>query len=159
MMFYIEEVQEAEAIYGYKGNCIFDELLEFYAFLNIWAVSLVELDDTSELYFYDSDKAIDLSDALFERVHKALFILQSIEDMLSRVEFNEPELKKCKEEITEQGILDILMRILEMIYYKTVPPCMFQKPFISSKYKREEKEEIPEGVVDPERIKIDEYVA
>lgn len=159
MMFYIEEIQEEEALYAYKGNCVFDELLEFYAFLNVWAVSEVELDDTSELYFYDSDKAIDLSDGLFERVHKALFILQSIEDLLSKAEASEPTLKKCKEEITEQGILDILMRSLELIYYKTVPPCMFQKPFISSKYKRDEKEEAPEGVVDPERIKIDEYVA
>lgn len=75
MMFHIEEIQEEEALYAYKGNCIFDELLEFYAFLNVWAVSEVELDDTSELYFYDSDKAIDLSDELFEKVHKVLFIL------------------------------------------------------------------------------------
>ena len=50
-MFYIEEIQEEEALYAYKGNCGFDELLEFYAFLNVWAVSEVELDDTSELYF------------------------------------------------------------------------------------------------------------
>lgn len=33
------------------------------------------------------------------------------------------------------------MRSLEIVYYKTVPPAMFQKPFISSKYKREEKED------------------
>ena len=120
-----EEIQEDEALYAYKGNCVFDELLEFYAFLNVWAVSEVELDDTSELYFYDSDKAIDLSDGLFERVHKALFILQNIEDLMQKAGAHEVRLKKCKEEITEQGILDILMRSLELIYYKTVPPCMF----------------------------------
>ena len=86
MMFYIEEIQEEEALYAYKGNCVFDELLEFYAFLNVWAVSEVELDDTSELYFYDSDKAIDLSDELFEKVHKVLFILQSIEELVVKAE-------------------------------------------------------------------------
>ena len=161
MFFFLEEIPEEEAIYAYKGNCVFDELLEFYAYLNCWAVKEVEMDDTSELYFYDSDTAIDSSDELFERVHKVIFILQSIEDLMVKAEQNELQLKKCKDEIAEQGILDVLLRNLEMIYFKTVPPSMFQKPYISSKFKQDDKgeEKPPKRVVDPKKIKIDEYVA
>lgn len=38
MIFYIEEESDERSIYSYQSSCIFDELLEFYAFLNVWAV-------------------------------------------------------------------------------------------------------------------------
>lgn len=38
MIFFIEEQEEKDAIYSYQSSCIFDELLEFYAFMNVWAI-------------------------------------------------------------------------------------------------------------------------
>jgi hypothetical protein len=42
---------------------------------------------------------------------------------------DENRLLKCKNELVEQGILDMIFRGLEMIYYKTTPPPMFTPPF------------------------------
>lgn len=160
MLFFLEEIPEGEAKYAYQGNCIYDELLEFYAFLNVWAVKEVEFDDTSERYYFDHDSAIDSSDDLFDKVQKVLFILGNIEEMLESASVNGEELKKCKDEIVEQGILDIIMRILEIIYYKTTPPPMFQRPFISNKLTKSQDADIfgSDGRKDPTKVKIDEYV-
>ena len=42
MIFIIEEVHHDESIYTYQGSCVFDEMLEFYSFLNIFAVKKCE---------------------------------------------------------------------------------------------------------------------
>lgn len=44
MVFVMEEVTMSEAIYSYHSNTIFDEILEFYTFLNSWAVKPLEND-------------------------------------------------------------------------------------------------------------------
>lgn len=68
MVFYIEEVPYDRTVYTYKSGCIFDELLEFYAFLNVWAViKVTEVDEPSEKFKYDNERAIDLSDELFDK--------------------------------------------------------------------------------------------
>ena len=48
MIFIIEEIQSTESIYTYQGSCVFDELLEFYSFLNIYGVSKCEQEEKSE---------------------------------------------------------------------------------------------------------------
>ena len=55
-------------MYAYWSSCVFDELLEFYCFLNIWAVSIVEMEDTVERFYYKPKRAIELSDDLFDKV-------------------------------------------------------------------------------------------
>jgi hypothetical protein len=50
-------------------------LLEFYSFLNVWAVNENEQIDTVEKYYYKHDKAVEYSDELYDRVQKILFIL------------------------------------------------------------------------------------
>lgn len=55
MVFYIEEVSKEDAINSYNSTGVFDELLEFYSFLNVWAVSAVEQEDTTEKYYYNPD--------------------------------------------------------------------------------------------------------
>lgn len=68
MIFYIEEVPYDRTVYAYKSGCIFDELLEFYAFMNVWAVSHVTtVDEPTERFHYDNERAIDLSDELFDK--------------------------------------------------------------------------------------------
>jgi hypothetical protein len=51
MVFVIEEVNEKVAIQSYQSSCIFDELLEYYCFMNQWGVCKVEHDETSEKFF------------------------------------------------------------------------------------------------------------
>ena len=130
MFFHIEEVPYPRTVYAYKSGCIFDELLEFYAFLNVWAVSPVSgLDEPTERFFYDNEKAIDLRDEIFDKCQKVMYILNNVESLLRAVEGDEGALEKCKNELVEQGILDLIFRNLEMIYYKTTPPPMFTPAF------------------------------
>ena len=168
MIFYIEEVQFEEAIYSYQSSCIFDELLEFYAFLNVWAVSYVEAEEPVERYYYKPKRAIDLSDELFDKIQKMMFILTNLQHRIQEVEHDHDKLDKCKSELSEQGILDIICRCIEMIYYKTTPPSMFQRSFKSSKgqgnmasndKKDDEGQPIGSAQVDLHKIRIDEYVA
>ena len=50
--------------------------------------------------------------------------------------------------------MDLICRILEMIYYKTTPPPLFQKPFRSIKAKDEADVDLSYVIK-----KIDEYLA
>ena len=45
------------------------------------------------------------------------------------VELDEMKLEKCKKELVEQGILDMLCKCIELIYYKMTPPSLFIKPY------------------------------
>jgi hypothetical protein len=62
-----------------------------------------------------------------------------------------------KTQLQEQGILDILCRILDILYFKKTPPPLFQKPFKSQKTKSENEQS--NNDVDLKSIKIDEYIA
>ena len=70
-----------------------------------------------------------MTDELFDKCEKVKFILGNIEILIKDVENNSVELFKCKNELVEQGILDMLCRIIEMLYYKTTPTPLFLKPF------------------------------
>jgi len=78
MIFIIEEVDRSESIYSYQGSCVFDELLEYYAFLNVWAVSSVGQEDKAEGYYYKHDAAAELAELLRAKSGKITFILQNI---------------------------------------------------------------------------------
>ena len=102
MVFFIEEVPPEGSSYAYKCGCIFDELLEFYAFLNVWAIVTVEgIDDPAEKYFYDDRRAIELADEMFEKCEKAMYSLKNREAILLDVENDEAEYAKAKKELSE----------------------------------------------------------
>lgn len=101
MIFQIEEVDQEQTLYTYKSGCIFDELLEFYAFLNVWGVSFIEGEETTEKYYLNHEKAIDLTDELFDKCEKAKYILDNIEILLKSAEGNDNKLLKCKKELVE----------------------------------------------------------
>jgi hypothetical protein len=67
MVFVIEEVNEKEAIQSYQSSCMFDELLEYYCFLNQWGVHKIEHEDTFEKYFLKPQKAVELKDVLLAK--------------------------------------------------------------------------------------------
>jgi hypothetical protein len=48
MVFIIEFSTQEEATYTYKSESFFDAILEFYAFINAWAVEPVNSADASE---------------------------------------------------------------------------------------------------------------
>ena len=145
MIFYIEEESDERSIYSYQSSCIFDELLEFYAFMNVWAIRAQNDDDVlsereKACYspddpenYYSEENAIEYSDELDFKCKKISYILNNIEQMLLRVEYDDELFLKCKKELVEQGILDVMCVCLEMLYYKTVPPPMFKKPYSSHK--------------------------
>jgi len=41
MIFIIEEIEQEESVYSYQGSCVFDELLEYYSFINVFGVGSV----------------------------------------------------------------------------------------------------------------------
>ena len=132
MIFYIEEVSDQDAIYSYQCSCIFDELIEFYAFLTQCAVEKVPNEESTEKFFYKHATAVELQGLIETRFDKMLFILSNLEKRIKgsiENERSQDKLKRCQDELSDQGILDILMCILEIFYYKSVPPTMFMKAF------------------------------
>jgi hypothetical protein len=156
MMFQIEEVPFEQSIQAYQSSQIFDEMLEYYAFLNCWGVAPNEQHDQVEKFYIKHDLANEQTDDLYDKTQKMLTILQNLEEGIMAYD-DEPEaLLKVKTQFQEQGILDILCRILDVIYYKTVPPPMFQKPFKSTKTRSENEHS---NNIDFEHLRIDEYLA
>ena len=82
-----------------------------------------------EKFYYDNDKGIDDSDFLYERCEKVLYILNNLLGLIQNVEGSEIQLEKCKKELVEQGILDMICRCIELIYYKMTPPSLFMKSY------------------------------
>lgn len=101
MIFIIEEVSFENSLQSYQSSCIFDEMLEFYSFLNVWAVHENEQFDQLEKYYYKHDKAVEHSDELYEKVQKVLFILSNIEFNIKKVEQDMDKLTQCKSELRE----------------------------------------------------------
>jgi hypothetical protein len=66
MIFEIDEVPFEQAIQAYQSSYVFDELLEYYAYLNSWSVHLNEQHDQIEKYYYKHDLAIELTDDLYD---------------------------------------------------------------------------------------------
>lgn len=164
MIFVIEEIEDEQSRYSYQGSLIFDKLLEFYAFLNVWAVSPVKQEEKSEQYFYKPDKAAELEHLLQQRASQVEYILSNVGRLLKSVQFKLDEAHKCKTEIAEQGFLDIILRILQMSYYKLMPPPLLEKPFKSTseafreaELKSNKREQL--GIVDLATFRIDKYSA
>ena len=44
--------------------------------------------------------------------------------------------------MSNQGILDILFCIIEMLYYKTTPPSLFEKVFKNNSKEQKEKDKL-----------------
>jgi len=95
---------------------------------------------------------------------KMLFILSNLEKRIKGCTENErsqDKLKRCQDELSDQGILDILICILEMLYYKSVPPTMFQKAFKDKQSDHNQKKKSThetEGI-DLKTIRVHEYQA
>jgi hypothetical protein len=49
---------------------------------------------------------------------------------------------KCKDELSDQGLLDILFCIIEILYYKTTPPSLFEKVFKNNSKEQKEKDKV-----------------
>jgi hypothetical protein len=64
MYFIIEEIASEQSIYTYQGSCVFDEFLEFYAFLNVFGISAVGQEEKSEHHYLKPDKALEMVEIL-----------------------------------------------------------------------------------------------
>lgn len=51
----MEYVNPVEAKYAYSASVIFEEILEFYAYLNAWAIKPIENKDHPEMFCYDNE--------------------------------------------------------------------------------------------------------
>jgi hypothetical protein len=168
MIFVLEEVPAADSVYSYQGSAVFDELLEYYAFLNVWAVSPVGQDtDKAEAWYYKHDAAAELEEPLRTRSAKITFILHNLAQLLKKVESQAAALSECRSQLQEQGILDISFRCLEIMYYKMTPPPMFAKPFrsVAAVQKLEQlraNKKEAHGLFDRKTVatlRVDEYMA
>lgn len=143
---------------------MFDHLLSFYSFLNIWAVSQVKLPEKSERFYYKREKAEEMEGILQQRAAQIDFILSNVESLLRTVQFNIEKSEKCKTELAESGFLDLILRIIQISYYKMMPPPMFEKPFKSTseffreaELKSNKREQL--GIIDIPSFRIDQYTA
>jgi hypothetical protein len=168
MIFEIEEVEQAKSIFSYQGSLIFDKLLRFYAFLNVWAVSLVKQAEKSEETYYQHERATESAELLEEMASQLCFTLANVDALLREVQSecgaDSEGARKCKTELAEQGFLDMILRILQLSYYKMMPPPLFEKPFKSTKerfleaeLKANKREQL--GLVNLATFRIDQHVA
>jgi len=67
----------------------------------------------------------ETEDLLKGKSSKVLFILDNILKLIKSVQFDSEKLQTCQSQLQEQGIMDIMFRCLEIIYYKVTPPIMF----------------------------------
>lgn len=149
----MEYVPSEIAKYAYRATLIFKELLVFYAFLNSWAVIPNSNKDHPDTFKYDNEAGLQGEEDLIDRVHRLAFILRGLRQIIDDAyQEGEKELRKCKDELTEQGILHILLHTLTMIYYKETPPILFERPFKS------DKSEDSSQKADLSAIKIDDYI-
>lgn len=123
----------------------------------------MDIDEATEKFCYDNETGIRHADEMYERCLKINYILKNLESMLAEVEGSDEDLNKCKNELVEQGILDVVCRIVEIVYYKTTPPCLFKRPFHGERGAAQKGADGAAGrhenAVDLETIKIDEYIA
>lgn len=164
MMFVIDKVEFEDSIYSYQSSDIFDELVELYCFLNVWAVALVNQEEKVEQYYIKHDRAIELIPVMQKKVSKVMFILQNLEDRINEVQYDNERLHKCKTQIAEQGIIDIFCRCIEIMYYKMTPPPLFRKPFqtvkeIYAMQKTKIENSDLQGKLNLKKFRIDEYIA
>lgn len=98
----MEYVTPDNAKYAYRGTAIFEQILEFYAYLNSWSVKEVNNKDYPDSYCYDYEEALKFEEELIDRVAKINFILEGLKDMiLLALSAGEKQLKKCKDELVE----------------------------------------------------------
>lgn len=88
-------------------------------------------------------------------MQRVLHILGNLEGRINSY-LDGAEQYRAKKEIAEQGILDMLCQLLYLLYLKTTPPIMFEKPFKSSKTQTELDEK---NRVKLDEVRIEKYVA
>lgn len=80
--FTIESVSEADARYAYRAVCLYEELLEFYAYLNTWSIKASDNEDAVERFGYDHELALEQEDDLVERISRVSFILDGLQELV-----------------------------------------------------------------------------
>lgn len=78
MIFEIEEVDFGKAAQAYKSSQIFDEMLQYYAYLNNWSIHPNEQIDQVEKFYYKHDLAVEQADNLYEATQQISVILKNL---------------------------------------------------------------------------------
>jgi len=151
MVFRVEEIPTEKALIAYQGASFYSTLFDFYRYINEWAVISIEDEEESlDKYKYDRDAACETEQELDMKADEMRQVLGYLFNVLvaakdvSRDEFN-----KVQRYLAEQGNLDILIKLLELIYYKTIPAEERVVAFQLKQKKRiknEDDEESPEHI-------------
>jgi hypothetical protein len=83
---------------------MFDELLEFYCFMNQFGIAHNDNDDLSENFYFKHSLVVQNQDLIRGKVEKILFILTNIEIRISESTLNQrtnDKLIKCKNELSD----------------------------------------------------------
>lgn len=71
---------------------------------------------------YDLEVALESENELTEACDHIKVVIKDLEDILIKAEEElQEKLNKLQSNLAEQGIIDILVKLIELIYYKTVP--------------------------------------
>jgi hypothetical protein len=83
---------------------MFDELLEFYCFMNQFGVAYNDNDELSESFYFKHSLVIQNQDLIRSKVEKIMFILSNLEIRISESTLNQrtnEKLIKCKNELSD----------------------------------------------------------
>ncbi|CDW75428.1 cation channel family protein [Stylonychia lemnae] len=117
MVFMIEKVSDKDASITYEGQSYCQTFLEFHDFILLWAVN--ELVKTK---MYNQTEAIETEEVLSDKSEEFMQVLTRLYETLYKAKNNSrDQFIKYQNHLAEQGVLHMLIKLLELIYYKTVP--------------------------------------
>ena len=164
MIFILEHIPDSnpDCIITYQAASIYKALHDFYCFLNMWAVVDVDEDELEILNFNGVNKdAIDkqrydfqvarLTDQdLLEATNSIdQYVLNQINiGIIIAKEDSYNQYMEYQRHLADQGILILFIKILELIYFKTVPPAKRDHDLLGVQSAQEliEVEDTPEAI-------------
>ncbi|CDW72551.1 inositol-triphosphate receptor [Stylonychia lemnae] len=161
MVFEIQQVPKDLAMIAYLGFSYFNYLINLYAFINLWGVASTDDDnDAVDNFKYDSDEAILQEDQLVQTIEDFEIVINYINDILNMAKAKDRIFYgQVQTQLAEQGLLQMLLKLLELMYYKTVNYVDRDPPFQSAKEKgikddrkdldQDEVEQIAQEYLDP----------
>lgn len=130
MIFRIEKVDPKLARITFECNSFLQSICSFWEMLNTWAVVKNNRADALYQYCYDGDAAVEQEDLLTAKTIELTIILKKMMRMLEMAsDRDDLEYHELQRHLGEQRIPEVIMLLIEIIYYKTVPPEFRHKPF------------------------------
>eukprot|EP00347_Sterkiella_histriomuscorum_P002968 403366109 len=135
MVFQIKKIPHEQSLITYQGADFFGCLVKFYNYINDWGVSLRDSQAVKGFqFFYNRKEAEKKEEELSQKCEEIISALNNLYVILAKAkEKSSDSYNLTQNYLADQGVLHILIKLIELIYYKTVSPIQREKPFDKKK--------------------------